>query len=418
MVIVDRFFLFTSLFSMSSDSILNILHTARMTLPISIFVLLTLCVILPVFAQPMPSIQLSGPGWRAEWGPQSQYQLRAGSTATQAMFVDNSGPGVALIRSLRIYWDPNVDGNWQLAAQSDPNIILPNPSPSHATEYLWKFDLTVPVSIKANYGQVNFIFECLWVTASGEREIARTLGMFQIQGAQVIQIQELIPQGFLTVPSLQLGQTWSGSQPFTAPTGSKTTFQFTITDLGPGNLKLIRGEFYWDPSLNGNWQLAYQEDLSNYQLTQSQGVVWKFDATIPSSFVATYATNGVPQVKVIVQVVYSSDDGQHTKNGQFNLAVPGATIKQETATTTATTQINIIPQIGLSNPYFLVAMAAIAVVLGAAVYWRYGVRRANKRSGLKPQGVSKMVYCIDCGYVNPAGNEFCGKCGKKLHRSP
>jgi hypothetical protein len=409
----------------------------RTVFPI-LFILLILVLIQPAHAQPIPNIELSGPGWRASWGEsQSDFQLQAGSSAHQVFFVDNSGPGAALIMSLRLYWDPNVDGNWQIAAQSDPNVLLPDPGfsiPSRATEYLWKFDLQVPASIKANDGQVWTIFECAWATTldavnPSQKEITRTEGpMLQIQGAQSVQVNENIPPGFVQIPSLQLGHTWAGAQAFSAPAGSETNFQFTITDNGPGDLQLVRGEFYMDPTLTGQWQLIYQENFNNYHLTQSQGIAWTFNLTIPSSVTAPFATNGVPQASATVQVIYSSADGTHAASGTFNLPVPGATIR-ETASQ-PTTSVSTTPVSSGDQSVLLVlsgvTITGVVIIAGIIIAYRRSRVKEEKPLGkletakpsletekTKQSQVRTIMYCSQCGAQITRDSKFCKECGTK-----
>jgi hypothetical protein len=151
---------------------------------------------------------------------------------------------------------------------------------------------------------------------------------------------------------LQLALVGNGSGPYYAPVGQTTQLKIEIFDLGPGDVFLIRGETSLDPNLDGNWQLAHSEDLGNFHVAKFQSALWTFGLQMPSHVQAQNMTNGVPQVELLVKIVYSTTDGnQHSAEAPFLLSVPGAGSAQTDYS------IYLVPIVGL----VVVALAIIIV---------------------------------------------------------
>jgi hypothetical protein len=128
-------------------------------------------------------------------------------------------------------------------------------------------------------------------------------------------------------PHLQLIMIGHGQGPYYAPAGQTTQVKIEILNLWPDNVYLIRGEVYLDPNLNGKWELVHSESMENFHLSYLQSAIWTFDLPIPPTIRAPNATNGVPQVFLLIRTVYSTVNGmQHTEQAQFALNVPGAIV--------------------------------------------------------------------------------------------
>ena len=129
-------------------------------------------------------------------------------------------------------------------------------------------------------------------------------------------------------PQLQLLIIGNGAGPYYAPTGQTTQLKIEIMNLGPGDVFLVRGEVFLDPYLSGNWQLIHSEDTGNFHLIKLQSAIWTFDLQMPSNIQAQNLTEGVPQVELLVQVVYSTPQGQQQDaRGLFLLSAPGASTR-------------------------------------------------------------------------------------------
>jgi hypothetical protein len=132
-----------------------------------------------------------------------------------------------------------------------------------------------------------------------------------------------------TNDQLQLSIIGNGAGPYYAPAGQITQLKIQILNLGPGEVFLVRGEVFLDPNLSGNWQLVHSEDTGNFHLAKLESAVWTFDLKVPSQVQALNVTNGMPQVEMLVQIVYSTPQGpQQSANEQFLLSVPGAGTKR------------------------------------------------------------------------------------------
>jgi len=130
-----------------------------------------------------------------------------------------------------------------------------------------------------------------------------------------------------TNAQLQLTMIGNGAGPYYAPAGQTTQLKIQMLNLGPGEVSLVRGDVFLDPNLSGNWQLIHSEDTGNFHLAKLESAIWTFDLKVPQQIQALKVTNGLPQVEMLVQIVYSTTQGQQTTNGQFLLSVPGAETK-------------------------------------------------------------------------------------------
>ena len=120
-----------------------------------------------------------------------------------------------------------------------------------------------------------------------------------------------------------------GPRPYQAPAGEITQFKMEIMNEGRGDVYLIRGEIYIDQDLSNNWRLIQSESLSNFQLSYLTSAIWTFDLSMPSKILAPNATNGVPQIDLLIRVIYANAQEQQVmSNGHFALGVPGASVRQ------------------------------------------------------------------------------------------
>lgn len=128
---------------------------------------------------------------------------------------------------------------------------------------------------------------------------------------------------------LQLVMIGNGRGPYYAPAGQRSELKMEILNIARDEVYLARGEVYLDPSLGGKLQPIHSEDMGNFHLSYLRSAIWTFDLTMPANVQAQNATNGVPQVVVLIQIVYSTANGlQQTEQAQFTLSVPGATVRQ------------------------------------------------------------------------------------------
>ena len=130
------------------------------------------------------------------------------------------------------------------------------------------------------------------------------------------------------VPQLQLALIGEGAGPYYTPLGQTTQLKLEILNSGPHDVYLVRGETYLDPTLSGNWKLVHAEDTGNFHLANLQSAIWTFDLIMPSSIHAGNVTNGVPQVNLLIEIIYSTDQGlQLNAKHLFSLSVPGANVE-------------------------------------------------------------------------------------------
>ena len=128
-----------------------------------------------------------------------------------------------------------------------------------------------------------------------------------------------------TGSQLQLALIGNGTGPYYAPAGQTTQLKIEIFNLGPSDVFMVRGETYLDPNLNGNWQLTHSEDLGSFHVAKLESAIWTFELQMPSQIQAQNTTNGIPQVPLLMKIVYSNPDGkQQSASAEFLLSVPGA----------------------------------------------------------------------------------------------
>jgi len=141
--------------------------------------------------------------------------------------------------------------------------------------------------------------------------------------------------------------------PYLAPAGEITKLKLEILNVGQGDVYLIRGEAYLDRSLNGSWQLVHCESLDNFHLEYLQSAIWTFELPVPSNIQAPNATRGIPQVDLMLSVIYANaQQRQSITNRHFALSVPGAVVKQA------------------ENWNWVIPLVAIVLLaLGALTYW-------------------------------------------------
>ena len=127
-----------------------------------------------------------------------------------------------------------------------------------------------------------------------------------------------------TNAQLDLTLIGSGGGPYYAPAGQTTQLKLQILNIGQSDVFLIEGEAYLDPNLSGNWQLVHSEDMGNFHLAKLESAIWTFELQMPPHVQALNITGGVPQVKLLTRIVYSTQGKQQNAEGQFLLSVPGA----------------------------------------------------------------------------------------------
>jgi len=153
---------------------------------------------------------------------------------------------------------------------------------------------------------------------------------------------------------LQITLIGSSTGQYYAPVGQNSSLMVEILNQGPGDVYLVRGEAYLDPTLSGNWQLVHSESTGNFHLKYLQSAIWTFNLPMPSNILAANATGGVPQVDLQLHILYANSQGQQgTGIAEFSLDAPGAILQQQT---------------NYSNWFILIAVLAIVVVSGVAYY--------------------------------------------------
>ena len=143
-----------------------------------------------------------------------------------------------------------------------------------------------------------------------------------------------IPSGFAqTPPQLSLTLVGQNGGHYVAPAGKSIELKMQIFSTARSDIYLLRGDAYLDPNLSGTWELVHSEALGSFQLAYLQSALWTFDLTIPAQIYAANATNGVPQVNLLVKITYQAPDGsQSVEQSTFQLSVPGATLQEQNNT--------------------------------------------------------------------------------------
>jgi hypothetical protein len=130
----------------------------------------------------------------------------------------------------------------------------------------------------------------------------------------------------------QLSLTLVGGQnttQYVTPAGQTTTLQMEILNSEKSDVYLLQGRAYLDPNLNGTWQLIHSEELGSFHLRFLQSAIWTFNLPVPTNIQATNATNGTPQVDLLIKIVYQcSGASQCIEQGIFMLGVPGAIVQK------------------------------------------------------------------------------------------
>jgi len=139
-----------------------------------------------------------------------------------------------------------------------------------------------------------------------------------------------IPNGLAQAnPQLSLSLVGQSGE-YVTPAGRTTQLKMEILNIAPTDVYLHEGEAYFDPDLNGTWELSHSEALGNFHLGYLQSAIWTFNLTVPMVIQAVNATNGVPQVVLLIKITYLNISGsQGVEQGAFALGVPGATVAQQ-----------------------------------------------------------------------------------------
>jgi uncharacterized integral membrane protein len=164
-----------------------------------------------------------------------------------------------------------------------------------------------------------------------------------------------------TSPNLQLALIGQG--PYQVPTGQATELKVEILNKGPGGVSLVRGEVYLDQDLGNNHRLLHSETLDNFHLNYLESAIWTFKLAMPTNVQALNMTDGIPQVNLLIRVMYSGSQNQELmSNINFALGVPGAIVKQADSTW-----------------FILVGVSVLIIIVVALAFWR----RSNLSKHLK-----------------------------------
>ena len=141
----------------------------------------------------------------------------------------------------------------------------------------------------------------------------------------------MIPLGSArSIRQLSLSLVGQSSGQYVAPAGLTTELKMEILNVAPSDVYLMEGDAYLDPNLSSVWEIAHSDALGNFHLAYLQSAIWTFSLTVPSRIQAANATNGMPQVDLLVKIMYLTDGGsQLVQQGAFMLDVPGASIREQ-----------------------------------------------------------------------------------------
>ena len=135
-------------------------------------------------------------------------------------------------------------------------------------------------------------------------------------------------------PQLQIVMVGQEPGSYVVPAGRSTELKLEILNIAPEDVFLIRGDVYLDPNLSGSWVIVHSESLGGFHLNFLQSAIWTFNLEMPSNIQAANATNGLPQVVLLIQVTYLTGGGlQKAQQKQFVVSVPGASVSQPNALT-------------------------------------------------------------------------------------
>ncbi|HYB84101.1 MAG TPA: hypothetical protein VED86_02125 [archaeon] len=132
-----------------------------------------------------------------------------------------------------------------------------------------------------------------------------------------------------TNPQLSLSLVGQDAGQYITPAGQTTTMKLEILNVARSEVYLLQGKVYLDPDLSGTWALIHSEQLGGFRLGFLQSAIWTFDLTVPAKIRAANVTQGMPQVSLLVKIVYQdAGEPQNLQEGLFSLHVPGATVQQ------------------------------------------------------------------------------------------
>jgi hypothetical protein len=131
-------------------------------------------------------------------------------------------------------------------------------------------------------------------------------------------------------PQLSLTLVGQNTEQYVTPAGQTTMLKMEILNTARSDVYLLRGDAYLDPDLNGTWELAHSEGLGSFHLGFLRSALWTFDLTMPANIQAANVTNGMPQVNLLIKIVYrTAGESQRVEQSLFVLGVPDAVIQQQ-----------------------------------------------------------------------------------------
>ncbi len=203
---------------------------------------------------------------------------------------------------------------------------------------------------------------------------------------------------------------------------------------------------------------VYVADSGNYRVAQFSGSgtfvsAWGMNGTGPGQFSAAYGLAADPSGNIYVADGANNRVEKFTSSGEFLLQIPCpsgkcpsgsgpgqlnvpygiavgsgnlyitdvnnhrvtvfsalATETSTSSTQTSSTLMNIIQQ----NQILILGAAILLAAVIIAVTLR-GRRKPTPTQPTKTGTTPAIVYCEQCGTQNPTTNDFCVKCGTKLH---
>ena len=153
-------------------------------------------------------------------------------------------------------------------------------------------------------------------------------------------------------PQFQIVMIGQGQGSYVVPAGQTSELKFEILNIAPQDVYLIQGDVFLNPNLNGSWVDIHSESLGGFHLNFLESAIWTFNLEMPGKIQAANATNGLPQVVLLIQVTYLTGGGlQQTQQKQFLLSVPGANVGQANALTWVATIAVAIVLVGCVLAY-------------------------------------------------------------------
>jgi hypothetical protein len=126
-----------------------------------------------------------------------------------------------------------------------------------------------------------------------------------------------------------------------------------------------------------------------------------------STLTITLSSN-VPTGSYTLTVTGSGGGVTHLANLVLTVTASAVTTTSTTTSTQSSDLMSLIQQ----NQLLILGAIALIVILGVAAMM---TRRKSPQTQQPPGPTPGMIYCKNCGTQNPVANEFCGKCGAKLH---